>query len=45
MDAANKLWALTRRGEEAVDRDIAASGAIAPLVDLLRSPAATVRGA
>lgn len=36
MDAANKLWTLTRRGSEAVDRDIAAAGAVKPLVDLLR---------
>lgn len=35
-DAANKLWALTRRGEEQVDRDIAAAGAIGPLVEMLR---------
>ena len=36
-DAANKLWALTRRGEEQCDRDIAAAGAIGPLVELLRA--------
>ena len=36
-DAANKLWTLTRRGEEQVDRDIAAAGAIGPLVELLRA--------
>lgn len=36
MDAANKLWTLTRRGSEVVDRDIAAAGAIRPLADLLR---------
>ena len=37
MDAANKLWTLTRRGSEKVDRDIAAAGAIRPLVELLRA--------
>ena len=36
MDAANKLWTLTRRGSEVVDRDIAAAGAIKPLVEMLR---------
>ena len=35
-DAANKLWQLSRLGEEATDREIAASGAIGPLVELLR---------
>ena len=36
MDAANKLWTLTRRGPAVADRDIAATGAIKPLVEMLR---------
>ena len=36
LDAANKLWTLTRRGSEVVDRDIASAGAIRPLAELLR---------
>ena len=35
-DAANKLWMLSRQGDEQCDRDISASGAIGPLVELLR---------
>ena len=35
-DAANRLWKASRTGTEAVDRDIAAAGAIGPLVGLLR---------
>ena len=34
-DAANRLWKSSRTGTEATDRDIAAAGAIGPLVELL----------
>lgn len=34
--AADRLWQLSRVGDESTDRDIAAAGAIGPLVELLR---------
>ncbi len=35
-DAANRVWQLSRSGDESTDRELAAAGAIGPLVELLR---------
>ena len=35
-EAANRIWELSRSGDEETDRELAAAGAIGPLVELLR---------